>query len=81
MATDDTVAVIGAGMAGLAAAVRLAAAGYRVVVLEAQAEPGGKMRRVEVSGHGFDAGPTVLTMKWVFDALFAAAGRSIDQEL
>ena len=79
--SDDSVAVIGAGMAGLAAAVRLAAAGYRVVVLEAQAEAGGKMRRVEVGGQSFDAGPTVLTMKWVFDALFAAGGRSIDQEL
>lgn len=81
VSTDETVAVIGAGMAGLAAAVRLAAAGYRVVVLEAQAQAGGKMRRVEVGGQTFDAGPTVLTMKWVFDALFAAGGRVIEEEL
>lgn len=79
--TENTVAVIGAGMAGLAAAVRLAAAGYRVVVLETQDEAGGKMRRVDVDDIGFDAGPTVLTMKWVFEALFAAAGREIDDEL
>jgi 1-hydroxycarotenoid 3,4-desaturase len=81
VSTDNTVVVIGAGMAGLAAAIRLAAGGYRVVVLEAQDEAGGKMRRVDVDGIGFDGGPTVLTMKWVFEALFAAAGREIDEEL
>jgi len=81
VSTDDTVLVIGAGMAGLSAAIRLAAAGYRVVICEAQAEAGGKMRRVEAAGRGFDAGPTVLTMKWVFEALFAAAGRRIEDEL
>jgi 1-hydroxycarotenoid 3,4-desaturase len=81
VSTDDTVLVIGAGMAGLSAAIRTASAGYRVVVCEAQAEAGGKMRRVDVSGRGFDAGPTVLTMKWVFEALFAAAGRRIEDEL
>jgi 1-hydroxycarotenoid 3,4-desaturase len=81
VSAEDTVVVIGAGMAGLAAAVRLSAAGYGVVVCEAQAQAGGKMRRVEVGGRDFDAGPTVLTMKWVFEALFAAAGRQLDDEL
>lgn len=78
---DDTVVVVGAGMAGLSAAIRLAARGYQVIVCEAQEAPGGKMRRVDVGGKGFDAGPTVLTMKWVFEALFAAAGRQLDDEL
>ena len=50
-------------------------------IREAQAKAGGKMRRVEVAGRGFDAGPTVLTMKWVFEALFAAAGRRMDDDL
>ena len=81
VSTDDSVLVIGAGMAGLSAAIRLAAAGYPVIVCEAQAEAGGKMRRVESAGRGFDAGPTVLTMKWVFDALFASAGRRIEDEI
>lgn len=78
---DDTVVVVGAGMAGLSAAIRLAACGYQVIVCEAQAAPGGKMRRVDVGDQDFDAGPTVLTMKWVFEALFAAAGRQLDDEL
>lgn len=81
VSSDDTVVVIGAGMGGLSAAIRLAAAGGRVIVCEAQAQAGGKMRRVEVAGEAFDAGPTVLTMKWVFEALFAAAGRRLDDEL
>lgn len=79
--SENAVVVIGAGMAGLAAAIRLAAAGYRVVVLEAGSEAGGKMRRVEVDGRVFDGGPTVLTMRWVFDALFAAGGRRLEDEL
>ncbi|THV23776.1 1-hydroxycarotenoid 3,4-desaturase CrtD [Peteryoungia ipomoeae] len=77
----SAVLVIGAGMAGLSASIRLAAAGYRVIVCEGQNGPGGKMRRVEVAGQAFDAGPTVLTMKWVFEALFSAAGRRLDDEL
>lgn len=68
------VVVIGAGVGGLAAAVRLAAAGLRVTVLERAARPGGKMREVAVGGVPFDAGPSVLTMPFVFDELFAAAG-------
>ena len=50
-----TVAIIGAGMAGLAAAIDLAARGVRVVVMERDTAPGGKMREVEVAGRRIDA--------------------------
>ncbi len=71
--------VIGAGMGGLSCAIDLARAGFAVTVLEQSAAPGGKMRQVMVGGRPVDAGPTVLTMRWVFDELFAAAGRSLDR--
>lgn len=73
-----TVAVIGAGMAGLAAAIDLAARGVRVVVMERAAGPGGKMREVEVAGRRIDAGPTVLTLRHVFDELFDQAGARLE---
>ncbi|MEM9175436.1 MAG: 1-hydroxycarotenoid 3,4-desaturase CrtD [Myxococcota bacterium] len=68
--------VVGAGVAGLAAAVELAAQGREVTVLERAASPGGKMEGVRVSEHVLDGGPTVLTMRWVFDELFASAGET-----
>lgn len=73
--------VIGAGVGGLAAAVELAAAGHRVTVLERAAEPGGKMRQLPVAGLGVDAGPTVFTMRWIFDALFANADAKLEDRL
>ncbi|WOJ98021.1 phytoene desaturase family protein [Congregibacter brevis] len=73
--------VIGAGVGGLAAAIELAAAGHRVTVLERAAEPGGKMRQLPVNGVGVDAGPTVFTMRWIFDQLFEAAGSALEAHL
>lgn len=70
------VAIIGAGMAGLAAAVDLSRAGLDVSLYEKSATAGGKMRQIEVDGAAVDAGPTVLTMKWVFERLFDDAGHS-----
>jgi phytoene desaturase len=64
-----TVVVAGAGVGGLACAVRLAAAGRRVVVLEARGAPGGKAGRFEAEGFRFDTGPSLLTMPWVFREL------------
>ncbi|HIC82542.1 MAG TPA: phytoene desaturase [Kiloniellaceae bacterium] len=75
------VVVIGAGIGGLAAALRLAAAGLEVTVVERAAGPGGKMRAVSVGGSRFDAGPTVFTMKWVFEGLFEAAGLTLDDHI
>lgn len=71
------VAIIGAGIAGLAAALELSVKGVDVHVFDVANEPGGKMRQVTLSGTRIDAGPTVFTMRWVFDELFAAAGTSV----
>lgn len=68
------VVIVGAGIGGLAAALDLAAQGVAVTVVEQADAPGGKMRQVTVGDAGIDAGPTVFTMRWVFEELFAAAG-------
>ncbi|MGH6623034.1 MAG: 1-hydroxycarotenoid 3,4-desaturase CrtD [Burkholderiaceae bacterium] len=69
--------MVGAGIGGLVAAARLAARGIPTVVVERAATPGGKMRELDVAGHQIDAGPTVLTMRWVFDELFSDLGRAL----
>ena len=78
---DERVVVIGAGMGGLAAAVRLAVAGHRVTLIEAADAPGGKMRTVSSDAGPVDAGPTVLTLRGVFDDLFALAGKRLEDHL
>ena len=82
MATaGQKIIVIGAGMGGLSAAIRLAAAGMQVTLVEAQSYPGGKMRSLASGAGPIDAGPTVLTLRAVFDDLFAVAGESLDDHL
>ena len=71
--TEGRVVIIGAGMGGLSAAITLSARGVPVTVIEKAAEPGGKMRQIPY-GAGIDAGPTVFTMRWVFEELFGRAG-------
>nr|MBP8198461.1 FAD-dependent oxidoreductase [Chromatiaceae bacterium] len=79
--SKGAVLIIGAGMAGLAAAVLLASRGVAVTVIERASRPGGKMRELEVGGRYIDAGPTVFTMRWVFEDLFADAGTRLDAHL
>ncbi len=68
-------------MGGLAAAVSLASRGEEVLVVERQAAPGGKMRRLDVAGRGIDGGPTVFTMRWVLEQLFDEAGASLSDHV
>ena len=65
------VIVVGAGIGGLSAAIRLASAGQRVLVLEANAAVGGKMSEIRADGFRWDTGPSVITMRHVFEELFA----------
>ena len=78
---NHRVAIIGAGVGGLAAAIDLARQGFAVTVLERAAIPGGKMRTERVGTAEVDCGPTVFTMRWIFDALFAAAGTTMESRL
>lgn len=78
MVGTSRVIVVGAGVGGLVAAIALAAAGVEVRVLERAAGLGGKMRQIGVAGLPFDAGPTVLTMRHVFDEIFDEAGASLE---
>lgn len=71
------VVVIGAGIAGLVAAARLAHHGFGVTVLERAAAPGGKLREMRVGEHLVDCGPTVFTMRWVFEDLMASLGERL----
>jgi 1-hydroxycarotenoid 3,4-desaturase len=75
------VVVIGAGIGGLVAALELAHAGQEVLVLEAAAQPGGKIRQVRIDDALLDAGPTVFTMRGVFDSLFEQVGEQLYDHL
>jgi phytoene dehydrogenase-like protein len=78
---DHHVVVVGAGVGGLVSALLLASRGLRVTLVERAATPGGKMRRVIAGGQPIDSGPTVFTMRWIFDQIFAAAGTRAEDEL
>ncbi|MGY1604937.1 phytoene desaturase family protein [Geodermatophilus sp. SYSU D00815] len=75
------VAVVGAGLGGLAAAARLAALGHAVTVLEQAAEVGGKLGWYARDGHGFDTGPSLVTLPHLYRDLFAATGAPLDDVL
>lgn len=77
----NPVIIAGAGMAGLAAAVRLRAAGLPTLLVDRNPLPGGKLNLVESGGYRFDTGPSLLTMPEVFDELFEAVGLTFRDEL
>ncbi|NJN15999.1 MAG: phytoene desaturase [Oscillochloris sp.] len=71
----NSVIVVGGGLGGLAAAIRLAHAGHSVTLLEKNERLGGKLNLHSADGYTFDTGPSLLTMPWVIDELFTLAGR------
>ena len=78
---SEKTVIIGAGLGGLATAIRLAATGMPVTLLEKNPLVGGKLNLVAEQGYTFDTGPSLLTMPWVLDELFAAAGRRMSDYL
>src|SRR5512138_3925392 len=77
----DRVVIVGAGLGGLSAALRLAGAGRSVTVLEREAVPGGRAGVLEVNGYRFDTGPTVLTMPELLDDALACVGETLSDRL
>jgi phytoene desaturase len=75
------IVVVGGGMGGLAAAIRLGAAGHHVTVLERNDELGGKLTVRHRDGFTFETGPSLLTLPGVFDDLFRAAGTRLADEV
>lgn len=75
------VVVIGAGLGGLSAAIHARLAGHEVVVLEQQAQPGGKAQGIEVAGYHLDPGPSIVIMPELYEAVFAAAGERMADHL
>ena len=81
-ATDSHKAiVIGAGLGGLAAAMRLGAKGYAVTVFDKLDRAGGRGSSVTQDGHRFDLGPTIITVPQVYRSLWAACGRDFDRDV
>ena len=83
LATDERphAIVIGAGLGGLASAMRLGAKGYRVSVLDRLDSPGGRGSCIWQNGHRFDLGPTIITVPYVFRELWQACGRDFDADV
>ena len=75
------VAVIGAGLGGLGAALRLQGEGHEVVVLEQRERPGGRAYQLQDGGFTWDMGPSLVTMPWVLEETFAAAGLDLHSEV
>ncbi|MEM0977391.1 MAG: phytoene desaturase family protein [Pseudomonadota bacterium] len=73
--------VIGAGLGGLAAAMRAGAKGYRVTVVDRLDCVGGRASSITKGGHRFDLGPTIVTVPKVYEELWAACGRDFHQDV
>lgn len=73
--------VVGAGFGGLAAAIRLSVMGYRVEVVEKLDGPGGRAYVRRQDGFTFDGGPTIITVPFLFEELWALCGRKLADDI
>jgi phytoene desaturase len=78
---EKTVAVIGAGIGGMSAAIHLAHSGFKVTVVEMRETPGGRCDQIQREGHTFDTGPTLMVMPLVYEAEFRAMGTPLGEAL
>ena len=78
---SQKIVVIGAGIGGLASALRLAALGHTVRVIESAPTPGGKIRTLPGANNPIDLGPTVLTLLPVFERLFSDIGENLHDHI
>jgi phytoene desaturase len=78
---SKSVAIIGAGIGGISAAIHLAKKNLHVTVFEKNPHPGGRCDWIEREGHHFDTGPTLMVMRKIYDAEFMALGTPIDELL
>ena len=81
MNQSQPIAIIGAGLGGLAAACTLAARGHRVILFDKNAWGGGKAAVLHRDGFRFDMGPTILTIPSVLRRIFSEAGLNLDEHL
>lgn len=77
MSESKQIAVIGAGLGGLAVSSLMASRGHRITTFEKNQKPGGKMNRYAAGGYRFDTGPSLLTMPFVLEELFKGCGQDV----
>jgi diapolycopene oxygenase len=78
MSAADTIHIVGGGFGGLSAAISLAAHDYHVILYDKQDRLGGKANTRTIGAFRFDTGPSLLTLPYVFETLFAQAGRRLE---
>lgn len=79
--SEQDIIIIGAGIGGLSAAINAASLGKRVLILEQNSQVGGKMGQLVSDGFRWDTGPSVITMRYVFEELFQTAGKNLEDYL
>ena len=80
MSSSESI-VVGAGLGGLAAAIRLQAAGHAVTLLEKRAQLGGRAGQLKAAGYTFDMGPSIITAPHLLHDLWSSAGARLDDDL